>query len=144
MAFEFIKRWFPIKPKTFEEFIEALKRNNCMSVEAEAEAREIAPPFSAEAYALYRTKYSVELRSETASGRGIIYKEFCGIVGFIEEFADPEERRIRVIKTLITAEARATEIREKLPEVKTNIIGFDEKTYKVLHRYAREYGINPA
>ncbi len=117
MAFEFIKKYFPIKTKSLESFIELVERERGVSVTAKLTIE--LYKFSVFIATTASYKYFTQLRSETPTGRPIVFNEIfeCG------RDIDPEERGLYTLKGLLTVDARLQRVRQRLPNIKTALVG---------------------
>lgn len=134
------KKWFPLKMKSLDDFIEEIRKGGSkIVVEAEViEGRKfkLDHPFSGD---FDDFQYSIELTARTSTS-SIIYRE--------RNF-NAERKRKAALKALVAADARLAKIREELPDIdiKTDIIGppgkFDKKSYQRLYEEAEKYNIKP-
>lgn len=148
MALRFFKRLFPIKTKSLDEFVEVLKQEGCKSVTAEPVRKTKGGVFTASVGDIGTFEYSLLLQSSTATGRKIVYKEVCQKrFGSSRGLSDAGDRGKAALRLVVTADARLEAIKEKLPDITTDIIGpsgrFDEKLYQELHKDAEKHNIKP-
>jgi hypothetical protein len=148
MAFKFFKKFFPIKTKSLDEFVETIKRESCTLVTAEIVQIGKDVVFTASVGHIGIFEYSILLQASTPIDRKVVYKEVCQTrFGASRGFADMEERGKATLRALVTADARLKSIGKELPNITTNIIGpagkFDKQLYQELYKDAKKYRIKP-
>jgi len=147
----FIKRLFPIRAKSLDDFAEIIKREQCRVVEGEGFRSPVG--FHARTVAVGKVghfQYSVELTSETSGGRKIIFREVCEKkFGSDYGFPDAPDRNRAAIKIMLTAEDILNRLREKLfsYSVETYVKGppgrLDKALLRKLHQDAEKLGVKP-
>ncbi|MCC7356782.1 MAG: hypothetical protein IT410_04205 [Candidatus Doudnabacteria bacterium] len=150
---QWIKQFFTIKPRSLEEFMSILQREDCTYVNAVADRR----------LATWRERWifgvagSIRIGnwedynlygSRARDGRPIIYKESFGVSFYsLSGYADAEKRGKLTMKCMITAWARLSLIKQCIPTITCNYVAggvsMDEVTKWRLFEEAHEHGIEP-
>lgn len=144
MMLGFIKRLFPIKVDSFDEFVEILKEENCNFVEAKGVQEEKGSgPRVPRIGRIGDFEYSLALKSETSSGRPVIFEGSLGTrFGSSKGFSDAKERNKKARKVIIAAVINLERIKKKIPGIQTDVVTpqgkLDKKMYNRLHKQAKE------
>jgi len=121
--FKLFEKLFPLKPKSFDEFIELAKNEGGVKVYGQAvEEMRNGATTSAVGFIGDHLYYAV-LLSWTKSGRRIIFKERIGKRwGSDGGFADSEERGLSAFKSCAAVYKLIEKVKGLLPEIETGII----------------------
>lgn len=148
--FDWIKRPFKIRAKSFEELVKLLE--GCESVT-------ISPTSRMKGFAANHTavgtigdfRYLLVFTATAVNGRRIVYQETkFERSGSTHGFADATERMEASIRLLLDAEARAQELRISVPGgIEVDVIGpnnkpMDRITFNRLHQDAAKLGVGPS
>ncbi len=148
MAFDFIKKYFPIKADSLDKFIEVVEREGGVSVIAESRFKAKNGTFTASVGTIANYEYSTRFQSETPTGRPIIFDEVYGSrFGSERGFVDAENRGLYALKGLLTADERLQGVRQRLPNIETALVGprgtMDEATHQRMYEDARKHNVTP-
>jgi hypothetical protein len=148
MTFNFIKKYFPIKADSLEEFMEVVKRECGGYVNAKPRITAKNGTFTAAVGTIANYEYSTQFQSKTSTGRPIIFDEvYSSRFGSEYGFADAEKRGLYALKGILTADDRLQKIRQKLPNLEISLVGpkgiMDKATYKRMYKDAEEYNVTP-
>ncbi len=136
----------PVKSKSFEDFIEILKKESCTRVSGQVVQDMKGGVFTATVGNIGIYLYYVELFSFATNGRKIVYQELASRrFGSDMGFADVEERGLSALKALATVDAKLQRVKQIFPSIATEILSisgesFDEKTVQKLRSDAQKYG----
>jgi len=148
MTFEFIKRYFPLKAHSLDEFMGIVEREGGVSVTAEIYANAKDGIFNLVLGTIANYEYFARFQSKTPRGRSIIFDEVYGSRYESEySFCDSPEKRKYALKALLTADNRLHAIRERLPKVKATLVSprgaMDEKTRQRMYEDAKKLNLTP-
>ena len=148
MAFDFIKKYFSIKADSLDEFIEFVERESGVSVTAEPSIKPKNGATTASVGTIADFEYSTRFQSETQKGRPIIFNEVHGSrFGSDYGSADSQDRELYALKGLLTADERLQRVRQRLPNVKTALVGprgtMDEATHQRMYEDAKKHNLTP-
>ena len=148
MTFDFIKKYFPTKADSLDEFMEVVEREGGVFVIAEPRIKEKNGAFSATVGTIANYEYSTRFQSETPTGRPIIFDEVYGSrFGSERGFADAVDRGLYALKGVLTADDRLQKVRQRLPNIETNLGGargiMDEATHQRMYEDAKKYNVAP-
>lgn len=148
--FNFIKRWFPLKAESLEDFVSIIKREQCAVVEGQAVKEPKGLGASTSIGRIGHSRYLIELVAVTPSGRRVVYEEFCeDRFGSEWGFADAQDRSKSAIRCLLTAEDRLKKLADLLSpyKVQSFVKGppgrLDERLLERLHKDAETLGVTP-
>mgnify|MGYP000997479885 CR=1 FL=1 len=136
-----------IKVKSFEEFVNVLKREACDEVTASAVVYKPQGEQSATVGSIGTFKYFVVLTSKTPGGRSVTYQHLV-----IEQFgstrglSDWNDNSKATVRTLVEADKMLRKIRKNIPEVGTTLLKpdgtpFSEELIKRLYKDAEKIGV---
>lgn len=146
--FEFIKKHFPIKADSLDEFMKIVEKEGGVSVSAKPRIRGKNETFTVSVGRVGEKEYCVRFESETPRGRPIIFDEVYGSrFGSEYGFGDSQDRGVYALKGLLTADKRLEEVRERLPSIETALVGpkgeIDETTRQRMYEDAKKQDISP-
>ncbi len=141
MVFDFIKKYFPIKTDSFDKFIEVVEKNGGVYVNAK-------PMLEEKVGRIATCEYSTLFQSKTQIGRLIIFDEVYGSrSGRPHDFDDLQDRELYALKGILTADKRLQVIKQRLPNIKTALVGpngtMDKATHQKLYEYVKKYKVTP-
>jgi len=152
---EKLKKPFPIKTHSLEEFISTVKDNGGKSAEGSFDKRSSykysplgLPPIISEISEIGDFEWHGVLASKTSQGRKIIFGEsYETRFGSDHGFSDMEERNMLSLRCLITLDDRLTKIKEQLPNVSVVIVEnneiMDTKTLESVRIEAAKRNLEP-
>ncbi|MBU3941418.1 MAG: hypothetical protein KKF74_00735 [Nanoarchaeota archaeon] len=147
MAFEFIKKYFPIKSDSLDDFIKLVEKEGGTSVIAKPyiDSKHTVNPIGVGEIGVY--KYCAEFISKTLTQRPIIYdKTYESRFGSDHSFVDSEKRSLTSLKAFITIDSELKEIQKRLPNIETALViptgKVDEQARKRIYKSAAKCGIN--
>ena len=133
MVLESLKKYFPHNTRTFDDFIETIKKENCSQVDC-------TPLQECGFGGAY--SYSNSFQAQTSTGRKIIYNEFYGF-SFMGGFVDIIEDR-NFCRTVTTAKDRLDKIKEKLPNLNIKLnLTMDKKDYARMYATVEKHTSPP-
>jgi hypothetical protein len=148
--FNFIKRWFPLKAKSLEDFVSIIKREGCAVIEGQAIKEPKGFGASTSIGRIGHSRYFIELIALTPTGRRVAYEEFCEErFGSEWGLADAQDRNKLAIRCLLTAEDRLKKLANLLSpyKVQTFVKGppgrLNEGFLERLHKDAETLGVTP-
>ena len=148
MAFDFVKKHFPIKAHSLDEFIELVDNEGGKSVTAKPFVSAKMGAETAAVGLIADFTYSAQFQSRTLTGRPIIFNEvYATRFGSSRGFVDVEDRALYALRVMLTADDRLLKIRGKLSYVQTSIIGpkgtVDDATRQRLYDDAQRFNVTP-
>jgi len=148
MVFDFIKKHFPIKVDSLDGFMEVVEREGGVFIIAKPRIKAKNGVFSITVGTIANYEYSTRFQSETSIGKPIIFNEVHGSrFGSERGFADAEDRGLYALKGLLTADDRLQRVRQRLPNIKTELVcsqgTIDEATHQKMYEDAKEYNVTP-
>ena len=148
MAFEFVKKLFPLKANSLEEFVSTVEREGGVSVVAEPRPNQRNGIYHDTLGGLGDFEFLTQFRSETVTGRPIIFKESYGKIYLGSKApAHTQKRELYSLRMLLTADRGLRRIKQRLPSIKTELIfkneAMDEATHRRMYKDAKKYGAVP-
>ncbi len=119
---DFVKRRFPIRAKSVEEFVEAAKNEGCEIVEIIPCVDMADGARTATVGTIGDYKYGLDVETVTPRGRKIQFSENSFTrFGSDRGFSDSEERNGACIRILLIAEQRMKELQAKMPHATVHV-----------------------
>jgi hypothetical protein len=144
--FDFLKRFFPVRAKTFDEFVEITQREGCqqIAVEPKQTAKNAAETYSVGMIADWQ--HVLLHTATTTHGQKVTFLEFLfERTGSDSGIGDAEERRDAAIRHFLLAEKKVKELATKLPCDHVDLLGpngvMNSKDYQQLHFDARKFKV---
>ena len=146
MIFDFIKKYFPVKANSLDEFIDIAEREKAVSVVAEPKKKPIDVFFTAPGSAMVEYKYSARFEAKTPAGRSIIFNEIYESKAEIKDgILEHYSRGVFALTGLFTIDNRLEKIKKRLPNIKTALNPPRGKMYetarKRMYEDARRFNI---
>lgn len=146
MAFDLIKKYFPIRADSLDKFMEVVEREGGVSVIAELRIKAKNGAFTATVGTIADYEYSTRFQSETPTERPIIFNEVYGSrFGSEYGLADFQDRCLYALKGLLTADERLQRVRQRLPNVETALVSprgtIDKATHQRMYKDAKKHSI---
>lgn len=152
MVLNFIKKYFPIKADSLDEFIEVVQREGGVSVIAKPRIKAkngvFTQGFGGIVGIIADYEYSTRLQAETLTRRPIVFDEVHGSrFGSEYGFADSQDRTLYALRGLLTADNRLQRVRQRLPNVEIALVDskgtMDKATYQRMYEDAKKYNATP-
>ena len=147
MVLGFVKRYIPIRARTFDEFLSLLERGGTTSVEAR---RHVGYTYGTPLSLLFSAReYSAQFTAKTRSGRKIVFRENYGLKVVADDPTSEDiERTFTELKVFTTMVDRLRRIEEKIPQIERSVVyppfgKLNPITYRAFMEDSRDYGLTP-
>ncbi|GEM_PF-3399817 len=147
--FGWIRRYFPAKARSLEEFLRLVREYGCTAVSAEGNRTMQNGVRTAAVGVIGTSRYTVELIA-TGGKRKVIFTQPCGEKRSSSEYgiADRDDRERAAVLTLVTADAALQEVQKRLPQlISVSLLSgrgpLNEETRSRLRADARKLGVEP-
>ena len=144
MALEDLKKYFPIRVESLEEFVDVVRKNSGTYVTGRYNNRIKRGRETKNLGVIYDFVYFGEFRSESVKRRPIMFDPVYGCrTGTENGVIDAEDRYVYELRSLRTTEVILDIVGERLPWIRPRLLGLDDITLRRMHNHIKEADLAP-